>query len=701
MCGIFGHYTYDAPRARGRLVAVLVNGLKRLEYRGYDSAGLAVEGAGRASSVVFKSPGKVVNLEELIEQDFARASGCGAEEVVEAHVGIAHTRWATHGVPSVANSHPHTSGPADAFLVVHNGVITNYRTLRELLGKSGMSFVSETDTEVVPKLAEYLYGRLGAGTTFPELIQAVARELEGAYALVFKSKHFPGELVACKKGSPLILGVKKGADGGEGAGSPMTPFSSLELREGREFFLSSDASAIVEHTRDCLVLNDDEMVHLNEGRYEIFNFIRDGGLVTVSKALEQLEMEVEQIMKGDFDHFMQKEIFEQPDSLLQTMQGRLLISSGGNGQKENGLKERDAERKYVSINSGELSAEPAQPRDRTYKVFLGGLNDRIKELKKSRRIIFVACGTSYHSCLAARQVVEELTEIPVSLELASDLMDRGAPLFRDDTCIFLSQSGETADTLRALEYAKDSGALCVGVTNTVGSSISRITHCGVHINAGCEIGVASTKAYTSQVVVLVMIALAMSEDSKSKSATRQAIMHDLTRLPLLIKALLRQDGTIRDLAAELKEKQSLLIFGRGYNFATAMETALKVKEVALMHSEGLNAGEMKHGPLALVDETLPIIVVATRDTTRTKMYSTIQQLRARKGRLIALVNDDDDEIVQYLDTNLKVVKVPPISDCLNPVVNIVPMQLLSYHLAVLRGHNVDQPRNLAKSVTVE
>ena len=313
----------------------------------------------------------------------------------------------------------------------------------------------------------------------------------------------------------------------------------------------------------------------------------------------------------------------------------------------------------------------------------------------------MACGTSYHSCLAARQVVEELTEIPVSLELASDLMDRGAPLFRDDTCIFLSQSGETADTLRALEYAKDSGALCVGVTNTVGSSISRITHCGVHINAGCEIGVASTKAYTSQVVVLVMIALAMSEDSKSKSATRQAIMHDLTRLPLLIKALLRQDGAIRDLAAELKEKQSLLIFGRGYNFATAMETALKVKEVALMHSEGLNAGEMKHGPLALVDETLPIIVVATRDTTRTKMYSTIQQLRARQGRLIALVNDDDDEIVQYLDTNLKVVKVPPISDCLNPVVNIVPMQLLSYHLAVLRGHNVDQPRNLAKSVTVE
>ena len=443
MCGIIAYIGNRAVATQ-----VLIKGLKRLEYRGYDSAGLAVEGAGRASSVVFKSPGKVVNLEELIEQDFARASGCGAEEVVEAHVGIAHTRWATHGVPSVANSHPHTSGPADAFLVVHNGVITNYRTLRELLGKSGMSFVSETDTEVVPKLAEYLYGRLGAGTTFPELIQAVARELEGAYALVFKSKHFPGELVACKKGSPLILGVKKGADGGEGAGSPMTPFSSLELREGREFFLSSDASAIVEHTRDCLVLNDDEMVHLNEGRYEIFNFIRDGGLVTVSKALEQLEMEVEQIMKGDFDHFMQKEIFEQPDSLLQTMQGRLLISSGGNGQKENGLKERDAERKYVSINSGELSAEPAQPRDRTYKVFLGGLNDRIKELKKSRRIIFVACGTSYHSCLAARQVVEELTEIPVSLELASDLMDRGAPLFRDDTCIFLSQSGENeASTL--------------------------------------------------------------------------------------------------------------------------------------------------------------------------------------------------------------------------------------------------------------
>jgi glucosamine--fructose-6-phosphate aminotransferase (isomerizing) len=438
----------------------------------------------------------------------------------------------------------------------------------------------------------------------------------------------------------------------------------------------------------------------------------------------QLELEVEEIMKGEYDHFMIKEIFEQPESITQTMRGRILVAD-----TEGGRPSRPSSPPAVLPSPSEdqpcpggsevalLSMEEALKSGRdlsrqNFKVVLGGLASHMHDMQHGRRLILAACGSSYHSGLAARQVIEELTHIPVVLEIASDMLDRRPPLFRDDTCIFISQSGETADTLQALRYAKQCGSLCVGVTNTVGSSISRETHCGVHINAGCEIGVASTKAYTSQVLVLIMIALAMSEDSKRLSDRRQEIMRSMAQLPMALERVLERHGSkgsfIEELAKDQVSKRSLLVFGRSYNYATAMEAALKVKEVSLTHSEGVNAGEMKHGVLALVDEDMPIIVMATKDGAHAKMESTIQQLQAREGRLVAIVGENSgsesghgNEGSRGGGAELKRIEVPEVADCLQPIVNIVPMQLLSYHLALLRGLNVDQPRNLAKAVTVE
>ena len=377
-------------------------------------------------------------------------------------------------------------------------------------------------------------------------------------------------------------------------------------------------------------------------------------------------MEVESIMKGEFDHFMQKEIFEQPEAISSTMRGRLVLDILGAAER----------------------------------VMLGGMSQFAATIRRSRRIILCGCGTSYNSAIAIRQLFEELTELPVTLELASDVLDRRCPFFRDDTCIFISQSGETADTLKALEYAKAKGALCVGIVNTVGSAISRATDCGVHINAGAEIGVASTKAYTCQIVAMVLVALSLSEDSRSKHTRRDDIMQGLLKLPGCVKECLKMDGKLLKLAQELKDEHSLLIFGRGFNYATALEGALKVKEVALVHSEGILAGEMKHGPLALVDKHMPIIVVCTNDGSYEKQQSVVQQLKARDGRLILIVSEDDTEM-EKTAPDAVILRVPKVEDCLQAVVNIVPLQLLSYHLTVLRGHNCDQPRNLAKSVTVE
>ncbi|CAH2080637.1 unnamed protein product [Thlaspi arvense] len=510
--------------------------------------------------------------------------------------------------------------------------------IKETLLRHGFTFESETDTEVIPKLAKFVFDKANEEgdrtVTFSQVVLEVMRHLEGAYALIFKSQHYPNELIACKRGSPLLLGVKEfGEDIGNSSSFHDVKFQA-KSEQPKEFFLSSDANALVEHTKKVLVVEDGEIVHVKDGAVSIFKFDngkgkRSGGLArpaSVQRALSILEMEVEQIHKGKYEHYMQKEIHEQPESLTTTMRGRL-------------------------IRGGSCKAKT---------VLLGGLKDHLKTIRRSRRIIFIGCGTSYNAALAARPILEELSGIPVTMEIASDLLDRQGPIYREDTAVFVSQSGETADTLNALEYALENGALCVGITNTVGSAIARKTHCGVHINAGAEIGVASTKAYTSQIVVMAMLALAIGGDAVSSQARREAIIESLFELP----------------------------------------RALKVKEVALMHSEGILAGEMKHGPLALVDENLPIFVIATHDACFSKQQSVIQQLHARKGRLIVMCSKGDAASVT-VGGSCRVIEVPQVEDCLQPVINIVPLQLLAYHLTVLRGFNVDQPRNLAKSVTTE
>ena len=698
MCGIFAYCNYGTPMKQSVVVDKLLNGLRRLEYRGYDSAGIAVDNGpstDQLTPIVMREVGKIDNLAAQVAKE-----NLNPDMYFENHCGIGHTRWATHGPPAARNSHPHTSDTTNEFLVVHNGIITNHQPLKEMLQRKGFAFESDTDTEVIPKLTKYFFDKFKTqGITFRQLVMEVVRQLQGAFALIFKSVHYPGELVAAKRGSPLLMGIvepelngsahaalasegfqtSKATTGEEGARASKRP----KLKQHVEFYFASDASAMVEHTKRVLHLEDDDVAHLHDGGYGIYRVERTRGvsgiespfeydptvqIAEVERTVETLKMEVEQIMKGSFEHFMQKEIHEQPDAMLQGMRGRMVVSDDG----------KIAER-----------------------VFLGGMVNFVSTIRRSRRIILCGCGTSYHSAIAVRQLMEELTELPVTLELASDVLDRQCPFFRDDTCVFISQSGETADTLKAMQYAKERGALCLGIVNTVGSAISRGTDCGVHINAGAEIGVASTKAYTCQIVAMVLLALALSEDSMSRAHRRKEIMQSLLELPNQVRKALELDAQMFELARTLHEEQSLLLFGRGYNFATALEGALKVKEVALLHSEGILAGEMKHGPLALVDETMPLIVVATRDSSYRKQESVVQQLRARGARLILIVSEDDDEIASVAGENATIIRVPVVEDCLQAVVNIVPLQLLSYHITVLRGHNVDQPRNLAKSVTVE
>jgi glutamine---fructose-6-phosphate transaminase (isomerizing) len=756
MCGIFGHYTFQVPHPRREILDTLFAGLHRLEYRGYDSAGMAIDSddpvkaeveasplgrkglAGidvnidaatdlgplceRAAKfgtqqqllgkhrrdfvprpVLFKASGKVDELVASTREQ-AEHAGLDLDRVLTAHSGIAHTRWATHGAPSPTNAHPHASGPLCEFVVVHNGIIANYRTLREFLKSHGDTFVSETDTEVVPKLCSYVYKKLNRNAaskegasraSFCDVVAEVMAKLEGAFALLIKSTHYPCELIACKRGSPLIMGIKASPVHFSPMKHTVSSSDSASMRamedDALECFIASDASSFVEHTKKVVVLEDDDVLHLSRGAYGIYS-ASDGqrgdvfsdGVSLVRRQLSTLDIEVASIMKGGYDHYMAKEIHEQPDSILQTMRGRVSFAS-----------------------KGASGIDPYME----HRIKLGGLADHLPAMRRARRFLFVGCGTSFHACLACRQTIEELVDVPVSLELASDMIDRQSPVARDDVCVFVSQSGETADTLAALRFAKDAGALCVGITNTVGSAIARLTDCGVHINAGCEIGVASTKAYTSQIVAITMLALALSHDSISRRVARDAIIDGLAALPGAVKQALCLDKQMLALAERLQHEHSLLVFGRGYNYATALEAALKVKEVSLMHSEGILAGEMKHGPLALVDEEMPIVVVATRDRMHGKMMSVIEQLRARGARLIVVCNEDDEAVSKSfsgssLGTSLSgrdavtLVRVPHIKDALQPVVNIVPLQLLSYHLTVLRGHNVDQPRNLAKSVTV-
>ncbi|KAL5058647.1 hypothetical protein RYX36_030251 [Vicia faba] len=691
MCGIFAYLNYNVERERSYILQVLFNGLRRLEYRGYDSAGIAIDSSSpppkpqcSSDSEFISSPPLVFrqegNIESLVKSVYKEVDEIelNLKESFSIHAGIAHTRWATHGEPAPRNSHPQTSGPANEFMVVHNGVITNYEVLKATLILHGFEFKSETDTEVIPKLAKFVYDKANEAAgdqvvTFSQVVLEVMRHLEGAYALIFKSSYYPNELIACKRGSPLLLGVKELEENKDnGSGFEENKFLSKDGKP-KELFLSSDANAVVEHTKKVLVIEDGEVVHIKDGGVSILKYENDMGkpgtfsrASSVRRALSVLEMEVEQINKGHYEHYMQKEIHEQPESLTTTMRGRLI--RGGSSKSKS--------------------------------VLLGGLKDHLKTIRRSRRIVFIGCGTSYNAALAARPIFEELSGIPVTMEIASDLLDREGPIYREDTAVFVSQSGETADTLLALQYALENGALCVGVTNTASSAIARNTHCGVHINAGAEIGVASTKAYTSQIVVMAMLSLAIGGDTISTKARREAIIDGLYDLPNKVREVLELDQEMKDLANLLIAEQSLLVFGRGYNYATALEGALKVKEVALMHSEGILAGEMKHGPLALVDESLPIVVIATRDACFSKQQSVIQQLHARRGRLIVLCSEGDAASV-CPGKSCRTIEVPQVEDCLQPVINVVPLQLLAYHLTVLRGFNVDQPRNLAKSVTTQ
>eukprot|EP01114_Cavostelium_apophysatum_P018598 TRINITY_DN578_c0_g1_i1.p1 TRINITY_DN578_c0_g1~~TRINITY_DN578_c0_g1_i1.p1 ORF type:complete len:667 (-),score=231.33 TRINITY_DN578_c0_g1_i1:115-2115(-) len=664
MCGIFAYLNYETPQNRKVVVSYLLQGLRRLEYRGYDSAGFSIDEPGTSKPGVYRKQGNINALEAHVN------SLNLADEVVNNHIGIAHTRWATHGVPSDINSHPHRSDPNNEFVAVHNGIITNYKELKDKLVKKGYVFESETDTECIPKLCKYFFDK-NPKVSFVKLLTRVANVLQGAFALIVKSSRYPGEVVAVKRGSPMILGIKlpQNADGSSSpSNSPVkvqsiqhsesllaVPFSAeREFNQQAEYFIASDSTAIVDHTKLVIMLQDNDLLHFKNGQYWYYNTSEEN---LKDRLLETLDIEMGQIDMGGYKHFMLKEIFEQPETVVNTMRGRI------NFEKN--------------------------------KIKLGGIESFVPDIRNSRRIIFIACGTSYHSAVATRPLVEELTGIPVTLELASDFLDRQPRILRNDTCVFISQSGETADSLKALEYCRACHALCVGITNTVGSAIARATDCGIYLMCGPEIGVASTKAYTSQIIAITLMALKIGEDKVSTQARRDEIIQGLKELPKLVSKVLEREKTIKDIAAKIYEKKSLLVMGRGNHYGTCLEGALKIKEISYMHCEGVLSGELKHGPLALVDDSMPILFVMTKDKHYESTLSSFNQVTARKGVPIIICTEGDNRIPESYDR----IEVPQIADCLQCILNIIPLQLMSYHVADMKGINVDRPRNLAKSVT--
>uniref|UniRef100_A0A667FJ94 glutamine--fructose-6-phosphate transaminase (isomerizing) n=1 Tax=Lynx canadensis TaxID=61383 RepID=A0A667FJ94_LYNCA len=643
--GIFAYMNYRVPRTRKEIFETLIKGLQRLEYRGYDSAGVAIDG----------------NNNEVKERHIQLVKKRGNVKALMKNFTV---KWDTYSM-DLKVDHPQRSDKGNEFVVIHNGIITNYKDLRKFLESKGYEFESETDTETIAKLIKYVFdNRETEDITFSTLVERVIQQLEGAFALVFKSIHYPGEAVATRRGSPLLIGVRSKYK----LSTEQIPIlyrtrnfenvkkicktrmkrldSSTCLHavgdKAVEFFFASDASAIIEHTNRVIFLEDDDIAAVADGKLSIHRVKRSAS-DDPSRAIQTLQMELQQIMKGNFSAFMQKEIFEQPESVFNTMRGRVNFE--------------------------------------TNTVLLGGLKDHLKEIRRCRRLIVIGCGTSYHAAVATRQVLEELTELPVMVELASDFLDRNTPVFRDDVCFFISQSGETADTLLALRYCKDRGALTVGVTNTVGSSISRETDCGVHINAGPEIGLRPD----GQFISLVMFGLMMSEDRISLQNRRREIIHGLQSLPGLIKEVLSLDEKIHDLALELYTQRSLLVMGRGYNYATCLEGALKIKEITYMHSEGILAGELKHGPLALIDKQMPVIMVIMKDPCFAKCQNALQQVTARQGRPIILCSRDDTESSKFA---YKTIELPHTVDCLQGILSVIPLQLLSFHLAVLRGYDV-------------
>ena len=612
MCGIVA---YLGPR---QAYPILIKGLKRLEYRGYDSSGVALLNGGLH---IYKRKGKVQDL-----LDFA------AEKDLSGTLGIGHTRWATHGVPDHINAHPHQSGNGRIALV-HNGIIENYALLKTALEKDGHVFKSETDTEVLTHLIEAIQER--DNLPLEEAVRIALTRVIGAYAIVVIDQEDPGKIVAARKASPLVVGLGK-----------------------NEFFLASDATPIIEYTNRVVYLDDEQIavVSLEDGLQ-----LRSIGNEEQTPFVYELDMKIEALEKGGYDHFMLKEIHEQPQTVADCMRGRLNAEEG--------------------------------------RIRLGGLEEFANRVLQADRFIIAACGTSWHAGLIAEYLFEDLARIPVEVEYASELRYRNPIIREKDLVIAISQSGETADTLAALEMAKQKGAMLFGIVNSVGSSIARITDAGSYIHAGPEIGVASTKAFTGQVSLLTMMALSLAQKrgTISNSYFRQ-LVSELANIPDKIRRVLEKDEQIRYIAGEIKDHSNALYLGRGYNFPVALEGALKLKEISYIHAEGYPAAEMKHGPIALIDENMPVIVITTNRSSYDKIVSNIQEVKARKGLVIAIVNEGDTVISKMAD---HVIEIPNTEEPFTPLLSVIPLQLLSYHIALMRGCNVDQPRNLAKSVTVE
>ncbi len=615
MCGIVGYIGYrDA-------YPIIIKGLKRLEYRGYDSAGIMLFDGDNLK--VSKTKGKVSDLEASSVQ----------ENVTHGIIGMGHTRWATHGVPNDINSHPHLSNSGN-LAIIHNGIIENYEPLKKELIKRGYVFHSDTDTEVLINLIEEV--QLKDNLKLGKAVQVALNQVIGAYAICVFDKQKPDEIVVARLGSPLAIGVGKD-----------------------EFFIASDASPFIEYTSNAIYLEDEEMAIVRRNKPLKIRKIKDDSLV--DPYVQELQMNLEQIEKSGYDHFMLKEIYEQPSVIKDTYRGRLLANEG--------------------------------------IIQMAGIEDNIEKFLNAERILIVACGTSWHAGLVAEYIIEEFTRIPVEVEYASEFRYRNPIINKGDIVIAISQSGETADTLAAIKLAKEKGAFVFGVCNVVGSSISRETHAGAYTHAGPEIGVASTKAFTTQITVLTMIALRLA---KAKGTMSNSDFHrylqELEIMPEKVKEALNTNDKAKEIAAKFKDAPNCLYLGRGYNFPVALEGALKLKEISYIHAEGYPAAEMKHGPIALIDEHMPVVVIAPKQGHYDKVVSNIQEIKSRSGKIIAIVTKGD---VQVRDLADYVIEIPETVDALSPLLTTIPLQLLSYHIAVMRNCNVDQPRNLAKSVTVE
>jgi len=616
MCGIVGYIGHREA------YPIIIKGLQRLEYRGYDSAGVALYDADKKSIYTVKTKGKVQDL-------IAKVNG----EKPLSSLGMGHTRWASHGEPNDVNSHPHLSNSGD-LVIIHNGIIENYESLKTMLKIEGFTFKSDTDTEVLVNFIEYVQQK--EKVKLGKAVQIALNQVVGAYAIVVFDVNNPDEIVLARLGSPLAIGVGD-----------------------NEYFIASDATPFIDYTKDAIYLEDEEMAIITRGKAIQIRKIKSDALI--NPVVQELEFSLEQIEKGGYDHFMLKEIFEQPNAIQDTYRGRLLADKG--------------------------------------IIKMAGLADNIDRFINAKRILIIGCGTSWHAGLVAEYIIEDLARIPVEVEYASEFRYRNPIINKDDIVIAISQSGETADTLAAIKLAKANGAFVFGVCNVVGSSIARETDAGAFTHAGPEIGVASTKAFTTQITVLVLLALRLGKEKGAINATEYyKYLYEMVAIPEKIEKVLQNSDYLKDIASKYKDVTNFLYLGRGYNFPVALEGALKLKEISYIHAEGYPAAEMKHGPIALIDEQMPIVVIATKKGHYDKVVSNIQEIKSRKGKIIAVVMEGDTVVKNIAD---HIIEIPETFETLTPLLTTIPLQLLSYYIAVMRNCNVDQPRNLAKSVTIE